>query len=269
MSEYHDTETGEIVSTYYSRSAQLNELFAAHAKAQATFEPAEKAGKSNFGKHATLESVLEATAKGRAENHLALIQMPGNGDNHNIAVTTILGHSSGQWVESRLQMAPAKYDAQGAGSVITYLRRYAALSILGVAPEDDDGNAAVTQPSAPVTRGATRTAAPKAPLTEKPAPANGDARPGWIAKFLALDSYEIDPQKAGGWLAWERHYLQVAECTETFEQYARLENDNKGHVDKFVGAVKREVFDDFLRRRDAITARHFVDKADAAQILQT
>jgi hypothetical protein len=147
-----DRQTGEIAALY-NRSSELHELFAALAKAQAVFENAEKA-KLNLAyktKYATLESVLDATRKGREENALAVVQMPGNAG-PNIAVTTILGHSSGQWIESTFAVAPTKYDAQGAGSVVTYLRRYALMSILGIAPEDDDGNAAVSQPAPIATR---------------------------------------------------------------------------------------------------------------------
>jgi len=36
----------------------------------------------------------------------------------------------------------AKHDAQGGGNCVTYARRYALASFIGVCPEDDDGNAA-------------------------------------------------------------------------------------------------------------------------------
>ena len=51
-------------------------------------------------------------------------------------------HSSGQWISEALVMRPVKDDPQGVGSCITYARRYALAAIAGVAPEDDDGNAA-------------------------------------------------------------------------------------------------------------------------------
>jgi hypothetical protein len=141
--EFEDSQ-----SSFYRRSRELGELFAALAKAQGAFEAAEKAGKNNFGKYATLESVFEATKTGRQENGLAVVQLPGNiGDA--VAVTTILGHSSGQWIESVFAVRPVKFDAQGAGSVVTYLRRYALMSILGIAPEDDDGGAAVAGARSP------------------------------------------------------------------------------------------------------------------------
>jgi hypothetical protein len=145
----HDLDTGEITYTLYRRSADLGALFAALAKAQASFasasRDAENEGFKRGGKasrYATLESVIEATKMGLAENGLALLQMPGN-QGTSITVTTILGHGeSGQWVESTFAVAPSRFDAQGAGSVITYLRRYSRMAVCGIAPEDDDGNAA-------------------------------------------------------------------------------------------------------------------------------
>src|SRR5882724_1333332 len=163
MSERVDMETGEIVTALYRRSGELGELFAALAKAQGMFASAEKAGDNPHfrSKYATLETVVEATRKGRDANNLAVLQMPGNlGDA--VAVTTLLGHASGQWIESTFAVRPVKYDAQGAGSVITYLRRYALMSVLGIAPgDDDDGNAAVSAaPSATATRVSPAKAAP-------------------------------------------------------------------------------------------------------------
>jgi hypothetical protein len=40
-------------------------------------------------------------------------------------------------------MPLAKPDAHGVGSAITYARRYALAAMVGIAPEDDDGNKAI------------------------------------------------------------------------------------------------------------------------------
>ena len=56
---------------------------------------------------------------------------------------TIFLHSSGETFSSgELYVPVSKHDAQGYGSAITYARRYSLLAACGVAPEDDDGNAA-------------------------------------------------------------------------------------------------------------------------------
>src|SRR6266566_3635787 len=110
MTELIDLESGEVTSGYIRYSTQRNELFAALAQAQAKFEAAEKAGSNPHFKsrYATLASVIEAARAPLAEHGLCVMQLPGNAGIGNIAVTTILGHASGQWLESVLYVAPVK-----------------------------------------------------------------------------------------------------------------------------------------------------------------
>ena len=55
----------------------------------------------------------------------------------------MLMHTSGEWLAESYFMKPSKDDPQGAGSVITYQRRYALGAILGLNIDvDDDGNKA-------------------------------------------------------------------------------------------------------------------------------
>jgi len=58
-------------------------------------------------------------------------------------------HASGEWLEQEFLIPLGKLDAHGAGSAITYARRYALQSIAGIPAEDDDGNAASTKPKHP------------------------------------------------------------------------------------------------------------------------
>jgi hypothetical protein len=72
---------------------------------------------------------------------LSIVQAPStNGEN--IVITTLLLHESGEWLEPEpLSLKMDKVTAQGAGSAITYARRYALSAILGISSEDDgDGN---------------------------------------------------------------------------------------------------------------------------------
>jgi len=57
-------------------------------------------------------------------------------------VETMLLHSSGEFLSEVFVLPVAKHDALGSGSCVTYARRYALASFVGVCPEDDDGNAA-------------------------------------------------------------------------------------------------------------------------------
>jgi hypothetical protein len=54
----------------------------------------------------------------------------------------MLMHSSGEWISGVLEIKPVKTDPQGIGSALTYARRYGLMAMIGIAPEDDDGNAA-------------------------------------------------------------------------------------------------------------------------------
>lgn len=124
-------------------SQEIGSFAAALAKAQSEIKGALKDSDNPFfrSKYADLSSVWEACRMPLTKNELSVIQTI-SGDSDNIIVTTMLIHSSGQWVKDSLTMAPVKKDPQGAGSAITYARRYALAAIAGVAPEDDDGNAA-------------------------------------------------------------------------------------------------------------------------------
>jgi len=46
-----------------------------------------------------------------------------------------------------LHVPSAKNDPQGYGSALTYARRYSLMAACGIAPEDDDGNAASKTPA--------------------------------------------------------------------------------------------------------------------------
>ena len=119
------------------------ELFAALAKAQGEIENASKnAANPHFrSKYADLAEVLNTIRPPFAANGLAIVQSP-HFDGSMAHVTTMVTHSSGGYITSTASCVPAKSDAQGIGSATTYLRRYSAASISGIAQEDDDGNEA-------------------------------------------------------------------------------------------------------------------------------
>lgn len=129
------------------------ELFAALAKAQGEIENASKnAANPHFrSKYADLAEVLNTIRPVFATNGLSLFQTPGY-DGSMASVTTVLAHSSGGYITSTASCVPAKSDAQGIGSATTYLRRYSAAAVAGIAQEDDDGNAAAhNKPHAVIT----------------------------------------------------------------------------------------------------------------------
>ena len=62
-----------------------------------------------------------------------------------MSLTTVLTHSSGEWISQEMSLPVSKPDAQGSGSALTYMRRYALAAVVGVYQADDDGNAASVQ----------------------------------------------------------------------------------------------------------------------------
>ena len=119
------------------------ELFDALATAQGDIENASKnAANLHFrSKYADLAEVLNTIRPVFAKHGLSLIQSPGY-DGSIASVTTILAHKSGGYLTGTASCVPAKADAQGIGSATTYLRRYSAAAVAGIAQEDDDGNSA-------------------------------------------------------------------------------------------------------------------------------
>lgn len=127
----------------------MNELYAALAKAQSKIETAKK---DNFNPHfkskyADLSNVWDACREALTENGLAVVQIP-SAKGPEVTVKTILGHVSGSEISGELTMIAQKNTPQGIGSAITYCRRYALMSFVGIAPDDDDGNDA-SMPSYP------------------------------------------------------------------------------------------------------------------------
>jgi hypothetical protein len=60
-----------------------------------------------------------------------------------VIVETVFLHESGEVLSTgRLHVPAVKADPQGYGSALTYCRRYALMTACGIAPEDDDGQAA-------------------------------------------------------------------------------------------------------------------------------
>lgn len=127
-----------------NKSDDIKELAMALSKAQAILKGALKDSSNSFfkNKYADLASCWDACREPLAANGLSVVQTPCNDAPDSISLETILMHSSGQWISSVFSMPVSKHDAQAVGSAITYARRYALSAIIGIAPEDDDGNAA-------------------------------------------------------------------------------------------------------------------------------
>lgn len=122
------------------QSEQVNELFTALSKAQSEMKPAIKDStnphfKSNFS---SLSACWDAAREALAKNSLSVIQTPMVSEGVNYLVST-LGHASGQFIRSVTPLITAKNDAQSFGASLTYFRRFSLCALVGISPEDDDG----------------------------------------------------------------------------------------------------------------------------------
>lgn len=105
-------------------------------------------------RYASLGSVIAHSRPILAKHKLAVLQR-ATSTNGDVTIQTSIVHESGQSVDcGSLSLSigdeKGKSRAQVAGSIITYLRRYAWASSLGLyADEDDDGNAPQSPQSAP------------------------------------------------------------------------------------------------------------------------
>ena len=128
-------------------------IYQALLKAQSEFPSVKKESTNPFfkNKYAGLDSILEVILPILHENELFIVQSPTS-DGERIGVTTKIIHTSGEEITGTFTMNLAKNDPQGAGSAITYARRYALVSMLGLNTEDDDDANVGSNLSEPVIR---------------------------------------------------------------------------------------------------------------------
>lgn len=129
-----------------NQSEQINELASALSKMQSQMTPAIKDSNNPFfkSKYADLASVWDAIRTPLTQNSLSVTQTMDSREEKIVLITTLM-HVSGQWIRSVLPIMWGKgggNEAQALGAGISYMRRYALSSILGVVQDDDDGNSA-------------------------------------------------------------------------------------------------------------------------------
>ena len=167
-----------------AKTEQINELASALAKANMEIRNAEldRVNPHFKNRYATLGSILNAVRIPLAKQGLAAVQTVRM-EQGCVYVTTILTHSSGQWIEESAGFPlPDKSTVQQMGSCITYLRRYTLAAICGiVGDEDDDGEGdrgtrttATAQRSEAPRREAPRSEAPRQEAKAAPAVVDGE-----------------------------------------------------------------------------------------------
>jgi hypothetical protein len=132
-------------------SNSIGALAAALAKAQSEIANPEKSltativspfpreGSRTF-RYASLSSGLDLIRKGLGQHEIATVQTTAiDGDSGLIRLTTTLIHASGEWVSSDWPVCPLSETAapHRLGAALTYARRYALFTLVGIAGEDD------------------------------------------------------------------------------------------------------------------------------------
>lgn len=194
------------------QSESIASLAKSFSRAQAAVEGAAKdSNNPHFkSKYADLASVWRACRTALTDNCLSIIQSPAYAKGQ-VIVTTRLVHDSGEWLEGTLAIPVGKSDAHGVGSAITYARRFALASMVGIAPEDDDGNAAATarqvsRDNAMVNRGRQQARPAPPPRYEEQPPVAADDEDSW-EKYLTPTEKALADENDEWWLVAVKRLL--------------------------------------------------------------
>lgn len=201
MSETEPRVIGQYEIQVTDPTASRKAFNAAMAKAQGAIEHASKTAKNDAfkregvaSKYADLSAVWSACREQLTSNGLAVMQFPDfDAESGCAVVNTIITHIDGFERSFYLRVPVRSRDAHGVGSAITYARRYALMAAVGIAAEDDDGNAAVE--------------APKAAKTPRQVGVRADGNPTAAASKPAW----------AGFLAKLHAFKDVEDCTRWFD----------------------------------------------------
>src|SRR5271170_4182573 len=144
-------------------SESIASLAAALAKAQAeltnpeksliaTIRPQSRGETERSFRYAPLSSGLDIVRKTLGQHEIATMQTTAiDNESRLIRLTTVLAHSSGEWVSSDWPVCPISETAapRRMGAALTYARRYALFTLVGIAGEDDIDAPDLNAPPAP------------------------------------------------------------------------------------------------------------------------
>lgn len=129
-------------------SEKIGALSKAMAAAQGMMSAASKDSTNPHfkSKYADLDSVISAIRGPLSEHGVAIYQGATEQEGRQGVVTMLVHGESGEWMRSERTLPESMATkgsnaAQSLGSMITYLRRYEAQSMCGIAPAEDDGEA--------------------------------------------------------------------------------------------------------------------------------
>ena len=128
----------------------MQKIATALVKAQKAFGPALKSSTNPHfkSKYADLAACIEAVIDALNNNNIALVQQSHHCED-GVIIETLFIHESGETISGgKLHFVAPKFDPHGFMSCLTYARRGSLMAACGIAPEDDDGNRAVSAPKA-------------------------------------------------------------------------------------------------------------------------
>lgn len=126
----------------------MKQIANAFVKAKQDFAPALKTSLNPHfkNKYADLAACIQAVDDAFLKNGIVMYQETFE-DDSGVTVETVLLHESGESIRcGKLHVPASKQDPQGYGSALSYCRRYSLMAACGIAPEDDDGEAARKAP---------------------------------------------------------------------------------------------------------------------------
>lgn len=189
----------------------MKQIYSAFVKAKRAFAPAIKSSLNPHfrNKYADLSACIEAVDDALLDNGIAMYQETFE-DDKGVTVETVFLHESGESMRcGRLHVPAAKNDPQGYGSALSYARRYSLMAACGIAPEDDDGNAAAN---------ATQKASQRAVASAFDAQLSSAANQGTDALKAVWQSMSADARRAIGGERMAELKLVAAESGKTLEQ---------------------------------------------------
>lgn len=208
-------------------------------------------GRSDY-RYLSLASLIDDTRDVLNKHGIALTQHP-NGDGNVARVTTMLLHESGEWLCSDAACGLMDANPQNLGSVISYLRRYAWQSVIGVCAEDDDdaqGVAATVPPRQATSQAVSAKPTGPAPVPAKMSPTTptnriaGELGDGFIDSGIKAYKQKAAAGKSHGvlltatesWLnTWDDAVFLAAKQAKTTGEIVRVHTRQKGNYTNVVG----------------------------------
>jgi hypothetical protein len=201
----------------------MKNICSALVRAQRGFAPALKTSTNPHfrSKYVDLAGCIEAVVDALNAAGIALIQRTSE-DSTGVTVETVFVHESGEMMEcGKLHVPAAKQDPQGYGSALTYARRYSLMAAAGIAPEDDDGNAA------------SRTPAPKVSATKT------DLVPPSRMAIVADVAAAIDERiSANDLIGAYEEYSGITDVEEKTALWGMLDSKTRSSIKKHAESLK-------------------------------